>query len=336
MGQNEVRERHGTSIWPFILIGIGVVWLLGEANIISAANLSVLWRLWPVILIAIGLELLVGRGSRMLGTLIGAGAVVLVIVLMIVGPSLGLAKNAEVKSAQYSEPVNGATSAKVTVGVSTGDLTIHAAADSADLLKADVRYFGTLTYNTSGTTERAITLKDESNSGFNFNFFDALFQSEALRWDVALNSGVPLDLEASNGTGSTHIDLTGFQLSALNLSSGTGSVEVALPSSQTSYSGYISTGTGSLNLTIPDGAAVSLTVSTGTGSANLDLPDGAAVQLVASTGTGSVNVPSFLKRTTQPSQGVGQNGTWQSDNFEGADQRIVINYSGGTGSLNVR
>ena len=338
MGQNVIRERHGATIWPFLLIGIGVVWLLGEAKIISAANLSVLWRLWPILLIAIGLELLVGRSSRLVGRLIAGGAVVLLIALMVVGPSLGLATNVEVKTAQYSEPVDGATSAKVDLGVGTGSLTVHGSDDANALMQADIGYFGTLNYVAGGTTERTITLTEDSGgSGFGFfNLFDLITNSEKLNWDVALNPAVPLDLEARGGTGSMRLQLGEFELRGLNVDSGTGSVTLALPSKGASYDGAVSTGTGSLNVTIPDGATVRLTVRIGTGSATFDVPDDAALQIVASTGTGSVNVPAFIKRITEPSQGVGQNGTWQSDHFDSAERQIIINYSGGTGSLNVR
>ena len=97
-----------------------MIWLLSEAKIFSSANLAVLFRLWPIVLIAFGLELLVGRGSRSISLLIGVGTVVLLLVLMVVGPALGLAPNVEVKTVQCNEPIGDATSAQVNLDLSVG------------------------------------------------------------------------------------------------------------------------------------------------------------------------------------------------------------------------
>jgi hypothetical protein len=47
-----------------ILIAVGIIWLLGNLGVLSAANILVLLRLWPLLLIVIGLDLLFGRQSR--------------------------------------------------------------------------------------------------------------------------------------------------------------------------------------------------------------------------------------------------------------------------------
>ena len=67
----KVSDTVIIRIWAFILIALGVIWLLFEAKILSGANLAVLFRLWPIVLIAFGLELLVGRNSRRMSLLIG-------------------------------------------------------------------------------------------------------------------------------------------------------------------------------------------------------------------------------------------------------------------------
>ena len=58
------RQGYRSLFWPIILIGVGLIWLLGNFGIISGANLAVLFRLWPLALIVIGLDLLFGRQSR--------------------------------------------------------------------------------------------------------------------------------------------------------------------------------------------------------------------------------------------------------------------------------
>ncbi len=68
-----MSERRSPSLWAFVLIAIGVVWLLREANVLTNANLAILFRFWPIILIGLGLALLVGRSSSQLSTLIILG-----------------------------------------------------------------------------------------------------------------------------------------------------------------------------------------------------------------------------------------------------------------------
>ena len=123
MAQN---RGYRSLFWPLILIGVGIVWLLGNLGVISGANLSVLFRLWPLFLIAIGLDLLLGRKSSVVGALIGLGTVALIIVLMLVGPGLGWAANADVQTDTYSAALGDATSARVDLNLGVGAASIYA------------------------------------------------------------------------------------------------------------------------------------------------------------------------------------------------------------------
>ena len=64
-------QKRSQSFWPFFLIGLGLIWLLREINVLSAEHISVLFRLWPLILIAIGVGLLVGHRSPNINLWIG-------------------------------------------------------------------------------------------------------------------------------------------------------------------------------------------------------------------------------------------------------------------------
>jgi hypothetical protein len=335
----ETSSHRGTGIWPFILIGVGLMWLLGEVGILSSANLSVLFRLWPIILIAIGLELLVGRNNQALSTLIGVFTVVLLVALMVVGPSLGLGSSVQVQHAQYTEPKDGATSAQVNIGTALGALHVDPLSDSGNLMEADINYVGSIEYNSEGDTNRQIQLTNDNDGGMNvFGFFSLLSRHEEADWNIALDPTVPLDLTLSNGTGSSDLNLSELTLMRLNVSNGTGSINLNLPAADASYDAQVSTGTGSTDIAIPEGAALDLRLSSGTGSVNIDVPDGAAVRIEASTGTGSINLPSGWQRVAGNDNSVtGDSGTWETDGFANADSaKITIHYDGGTGSLSVQ
>ena len=338
MTEQSPRSR-GFSIWPFILIGIGVVWLMAEAGIITGANLSVLARLWPVILIAIGIELLVGRSSQFLSSLIGIVTVVLLIGLMLVGPSLGLATSAETKQDSFSAPLDGATTAHVQVEASVGVVNVAPLMDSADLFQADISYLGDVNFNTSDSDgQRVIELTNTYDGGMQWFSFLSFIGQDDLEWNIGLNSETPLDLTVNTGTGAANLDLTPLQLTALNVNTGTGSVNLSLPALEASFNAIVNTGTGAVEIDIPDEAAVNLRINSGTGSVEIDVPDDAAVRLVGSVGTGGIDVPSSMPRIGGDDDGniIGAEGVWETEGFNTAERQIVIDFSGGTGGLDIR
>lgn len=338
MAVNRSRSR-GLSIWPFILIGVGVIWLLAQIGVFTGAHLSVLFRLWPVVLIAIGVGLLVGRDSRALSTLIGIATVVLLVVLMLVGPSLGLAANADVQTDSFTVPRDNVQSARIEVQANVGRLNVSPLTDSNTLFNADARYLGEIDLTTSDNgSQRQVSLKNNyDNSGFQWFTFVPFMQSDDLNWDVEVSDTVPLDLTVATGTGAANLNLASLQLTGLNVSTGTGAVTVSLPAQADSYNAILSTGTGSADIVIPDGAALNLRISSGTGGVEIDVPDDAAIRLTGSVGTGDIAVPSWLRRVSgEESSFIGDDGVWETQDFSSADQQIVIQFSGGTGGLNLR
>ncbi len=338
MAEQHPRSR-GLSIWPFILIGAGVVWLMAEAGLISGANLSVLARLWPVILIAIGIELLVGRSSQALSTLIGVFTVVLLIGLMLVGPSLGLATSAETKQDSFSAPLEGASGARIQIEATVGVVNVEPLTDSNALFQADIQYLGDVDFNTSDSGgQRVVELTNDYDGGMQWFNFLSFIGNDDLDWNIGLSDAVPLDLTVNTGTGAANLDLTPLQISALNVSTGTGSVDISLPSLEASYNALVSTGTGGVDISIPEDGAVNLRVSSGTGGVSIDVSEGAAVRLVGSVGTGGIDVPSWMQRIGGDDENnfLGAEGTWETEGFNNADRQIVINFSGGTGGLDIR
>lgn len=341
MGETIVK-RHGyrSLFWPIVLIGVGVIWLLGNLNIISTANLVVLLRLWPLILIIVGLDLLFGRQSPLLGAVIGVGTVALLVILMLVGPSIGLAgANIDVKTAAFNEPLDDAASARVNLNMTTGQLNITALSDSNDLMNADLTYFGEVVFQHEGQTNKFISLSQKSdNVSFGLDFATFLLNpNNQLRWDVKLSPNVPIQLAVNSGTGGSTLDLTGLQLTGLSVDSGTGGMTINLPVMETSYDVRVSSGTGGGTINLQNGTSVNLDINSGTGGFTVDVPDEAAVRVIARTGVGGITVPSSYKRLDGKDDNfVGENGTWETSGFDSAEQKIVINFEGGTGGLTVR
>ena len=324
---------YRSLFWPIVLIAVGVIWLLGNMGVISGANLVVLLRLWPLILILVGLDLLFGRRSPVIGGLIGFGTVAVLIVLMLVGPSVGLgAPEMDVVVEDFSAPRDDVTSARIELDLSLGNTTIQALTDSNDLFAAEVSHVGTMTFVSEGQTEKTITLRQEQTD---FDFFEGLgFLSafvdpqDDLYWNVGLSPAVPIDLHINGGAGASALDLSEIDLSGLDVNVGVGRINLQLPAATTDYEAVVSGGVGEVNVVIADDAALTLNIDGGVGSFTVDVPDGAAVRLRADTGVGSVNVPSEFRETGED--------TWETSNYREADQRITIDFNGGVGNLTVR
>jgi hypothetical protein len=324
--------------WPFILIGVGVVWLLSNMGILQPASLSVLFRLWPLILIVIGIDLLFGRRNPMIGTLLGVGAVILVVALMLVGPALGWTQGAEVKEGTYTAELDDTTSASITLDLAVADTSVKSLDDSTLLFDANVRYIGDIDFTESGTTQKIVTLSNRNTNANNFWNFGWFGSQPDLRWDVGLSKAIPLDLEVNSGVSNATLELADLQLTGLDVNAGVGNMNISLPAGEgESYTVNLNSGTGQIDVDVASGAAINFIIKGGVGEVTLDLPDDAAVRVDASTGVGEINLPGSYNRTGGDSEKfVGDSGVWQTDNFENTDQKITVEFDGGVGGLTIR
>ncbi len=334
-----VRKRgsgYRSLFWPIVLISVGLIWLLGNLGILQTSNLVMLLRLWPVLLIAIGLDLLLGRSSPVVGAAIGLGTVALVIALMFVGPSLGLAPNMESNTTTISEPLGDARSADVTLNLSVGEVTISALENSTNLIAGDITYIGELDFRTEGGQDRQVYVGvKENGASFNLNLspFDSIFSvtDAQLRWDVGLSPQIPLNLNIDGGVGDAALLLGELQLTGLDIDAGVGNMTVALPAGE--YRASLDGGVGEFSLTIAAGADMTLTANGGVGGMTIDVPDDAAVRVEANGGLGDISVP---RSFTQVSRGDSDPKIWETEGFGQADEQITILYNGGIGGLTIR
>ncbi|MBL8131389.1 MAG: hypothetical protein JNL42_05995 [Anaerolineae bacterium] len=328
--------RSGAVIWALILIAAGVIWLLRELDIFTAQNMAVLLRLWPLILIAIGVELLIGRGSRAASTFIVGATIIVLVLLMFVGPSLGLAPNVEIKSLSLNEPVGEAASARMNLGVGVGNASVAALSDSSSLIEADLRYVGDVRFDVTPGAQTVVTLNHEqtaSTPGFDFFGWTLALDPSDLHWNILLTPAIPIDLTFNGGVGTSRVDLSGLQITRLAINTGVGDSVVTLPDSEGMIPVRVNGGVGRTTLTIPEGAALNADINAGVGDTTIDVPNDAAVRIQIEGGLGGVNLPSSWQRVS----GEERSGVWESPTYDTAasGDRIEIDYNGGVGGLRV-
>lgn len=329
--------QYRSFFWPVVLIGVGVLWLLINLNIIVDVHWSILWRMWPLILIGIGLDLLIGRRSQILGAMIGLLVIAMAFGGLVMAPSLGWISdtNLDVVNEQFYEALGAAESARVSLDLSVGPSSVSTAVDASQLIEADITHVGEIDFDVSGVEEKNIRLR-QIDPAFNFNWVDFLDEHD-LHWEIGLTPAIPLELNLDGGVGKSDLDLRELMLVDLDVNVGVGDVELYLPVMDESYTVDIEGGVGDTRIHIAQDTAVVLKIDGGVGDAIVELPGDAAVRVRANTGVGSVRLPSNFRRISGDSDNpVGEEGEWESDGFDTAERQIIITFNGGVGNLTVR
>jgi cell wall-active antibiotic response 4TMS protein YvqF len=290
----------------YILIGIGLFLLLANLGIITG-----ILRLWPLLLIGIGAYLLYGQKSA---------------------PS-------EVRHEHFNAPLDNAQSARVKLDLSVGEATVGPVSDPAQLIDADVAYLGEVHFAADGGAEKFVSLGQTSHFApewFNpANWFGTNAYKD-LRWTVGLNPTIPTDLDIHGGIGQSRIDLNRFALTALDVTSGLGEMDITLPAQSNPLEARLRVGVGKLDVTIPSGANLYATIKGGVGETHITLPADAAARVEASSGIGDLNMSSRFQKLNGNSSGISPRGVWETPNFDSAERKIVIHFEGGIGELRVR
>ncbi len=351
--------QYRSLFWPILLIGVGAVWLLGNLGWIPTPSLRMLLRLWPLILIIIGLDIIFGRRSPVIGGLIGLGAVALVIVLLLYGPSLGLEAlepSGELQTLTFSEPLGSATSARITLDLERYPTTVEALSASDLLIDAELDTYTDVRFSPRGTREKTVTIEPVEDFSFDLNWID-LAGTDA-RWEIGLSPDVPIDLAIDVGSGSAELDLMFLEISELEIDGGSGSVNMVLPESSSLYRATIDGGSGSVDIEFESGAEVraemdvgsgsfdivigssadlDLHIDGGSGSITIDVPGDVGVQVVVDDrGSGSVNVPGSYLLVDDMGDNDRDTGIWETDGYSRAAHRVQITFDPGSGSFNLR
>ena len=213
-----------------------------------------------------------------------------------------------------SEPLNGATTAKVDIDCGTGNLTIDRLTGGAPVLAS-----GTLEYlENQGVPTRmldsrngqaVLTLRNQGHGrpGFRLPWETCNGETE---WQVHLNPTVATDLTAHSDGGNVKLDLVGLAVTRIWAETGGGNMDVVLPDNTAGLSVAARTGGGNVTVAVGQGITGSSTVSAQTGGGNVivDVPGGLAARIHAGSGLGKVSVdPRFSKvdRETYQSPGPG-------------------------------
>jgi hypothetical protein len=232
-----------------------------------------------------------------------------------------------------SEPLNGATTAKVEINTGDGNLTIDRLADGEQVLAS-----GTLQYlDNQGLPSRSVNTSDGhatftlkgsgiGRPGFRFPWAAC---NGATEWHIHLNPSVPSDITAHSGGGNVKLNLAGMAVARVSADTGGGNMDVVLPDNAANLSVMAKTGGGNVTVEIGKGIAGSNTINANSGAGNvvIRLPSGLAARIHATSGLGKVIMDSRFSKIN--------GNTYQSLDYDGAANKVEITLNSGAGNVSV-
>jgi len=301
--------RRTSLVFPIVLIGIGVLFLLQRWNPAFDPK-SILLTYWPLILIFIGLGKIWDNMQRSrnpnappgisLGATFGAVAFVLVIGMLIWhgrGFSHGRGGAFGTKHTTKIVEPQRAKSARAKLEMGAGQLTINGG--SANLLEADFNYSDSydeprVEYSVAEGVGQLTVSQDSRSVHIGHSEND---------WSLHFTKDIPLELKIDMGAGQGNLHLRDVPLTRLDLNMGAGQVDVDL------------TGDRKTDLTAD--------IEGGVGQANIRLPKNVGVIVHASGGIGSIDAHG-LKH---------EDGTYTNDAYGKTPVTIRLKVEGGIGEI---
>jgi hypothetical protein len=231
-----------------------------------------------------------------------------------------------------SEPLCGATTAKIHVDVADGNLTIDRLTSGEQVLAS-----GTLQYlPKQGLPTRSVnvengqatlTLKARSTGRPWFHFPWSACNG-ATEWQIHLNPDIQSDVTANSGGGNVKLDLGGMAITRVSAETGGGNMDVILPDNAANLRVNAKTGGGNVNVEIGHGITGSNTVNAQSGAGNVvvQIPSGIAARIHAATGWGKAIIDARFSKSDN---------VYESSDFDSAVNRVEITVGSGAGNVSV-
>lgn len=260
--------------------------------------------------------------------------ILLIAIIMLIGAIAGLTylgKKAagDLVSWTFSEPLDGATSAKVTINPDDGNLTVEKNTSSEQMLAR-----GTLEYfEHNGAPLSSVTASNgiteftvNASGGQPWLKLPWAACNGGTDWLIQLNPSVSYDITALTGGGNVKIDLTGLTVTRLAAETGGGNMEVTLPDKAENLDVFAKTGAGKVTLNVGNLTGNNtINASSGAGEVTVVLPKGAAARIKVSQGNVIVD-PGFTKINDT---------TYETPGYQNAVDKVDITVGSGAGKVNI-
>jgi hypothetical protein len=336
----EPRRRHGEKpglFGPILLIGIGVYFLLVNTGAIDGTlHWDVLFSWWPLFFIFIGLNIIVKQLPGALGTLatgfIGITAVGTFGALLVLGtqtPILGdfVPEPAEIQQDMVAVPLErGTREADINIQLNSATFKIEALQDSNNLVQGVVYTAGGIDVDSNG---RRVKIQPQNH--FSLGFSGSPRYTAVHEWDLGLSPQVVHDLTLDLSSGRGRVDLSGLQLSNLDVDGSSGAMTLTLPDSG-NYDMKYDVGSGAVWMTFPSRGQHEFEIEGGSGGVNILLPAQIEARVSVNSGSGSFTISEqFIEQDSR-----GKDKVYVTPNFDEGDPNYIdLTIDMGSGAISI-
>jgi hypothetical protein len=253
------ENRHRNYTFAILLIVLGVALLLQQLGIWQI-SWSSLWQLWPLALVFIGLEMLLRRAPM-------GGLIYLLLVAAILAGVWFLWPNLadgwgrmEIQTAELS--AGGISSAEIEITMGVGELEVAALQEPGLLYRATLRHDPRRTELNEAQEVR----EGHAEVALEFSGMDSgpFVTGDRGRLEIGLARDIPLALNIRTGVSKAQITLSDLTLARLDLQSGVGDAQIALP--RGTYEVTVHGGVGALAIELPEDVGAQIEIEGGLGS----------------------------------------------------------------------
>jgi len=249
-------------------IGIGSIFLLSNLGYLALDIWEIIIRFWPILIVAAGLDILLGRRWQrsVWGWLVG-----LLMVAILIGGiywASGSAASASVSAnaEAVTQKLENTKQADVQLVLPVGTLQLHPLEGTTNLLEGNVQLARGEKLNQEVTRSGDTTRVHLEPEGVTV-IFPSISRNTSPKWDMGINSSIPVSLKANVVIGELIADLSGTQVEDLEIDMVFGENQITLPQ-DVQLSGNISGIVGSTQIRVPSGTAVKVHVDDGLTTVN--------------------------------------------------------------------
>lgn len=260
-------ERRPPILGPVILIGIGILALFQNFDILPGNFWQTIWRLWPLILVLIGVEIIIGQMRMPWGL---SFLLALVVIAGTVGGVVYFASQTSEETAvsagdmrRIERDLQGATSATVQLSFGAGTLHLGSVSGGQVMVGDFAQARAHVDYSVSnGRATLRVDIPDDQMVPF-------FTTGRGNEWRVQLNNGIPIDLRVEAGASTNDLDLTDLKLSQLQVKAGVSANTIRLARTG-KYEARISGGISTTTVEVPEGLAARIKVEGGLSTVNIN------------------------------------------------------------------
>ena len=308
--------------WGIFFVLVGVVPLAVQGGYLLPSQVDEWWRFWPLLLIGAGLALILRRTAlEPIGGLLVAGTFGLMVGAGLsagIGGFTGSVCGAG-DSTAFSTTTGtfaGTTPVEVEVDLDCGELVLGVGAGTTWSVAGEDGH-GRGPSIDAGPDHLSIDRGDSGDGPFELT-------SPSQRWDVALPTGIVVDLQSQVNAGSARYALEGAELTTVDLQANAASTVVDLTSAEIGTLD-VELNAGSLGLTLPS-TSLSGTIEANAAAVRICAPAGVALRLQTD--------DSVLTAFDYDGRDLVLDGaTWESPGYDTASVRIDLRTGGNAASF---